>query len=516
VTSLPLETLLAEIWPVRPRVDSPLPELVVSGVSHDSRRVRPGDVFVCLPGQAHDGHAYALAAVESGAVLVVGEKESIPGVESYVRVGDARRALALLARALHGHPSAALRLAGVTGTNGKSSVTWLIASAMRAAGWRAGVMGTLGSGPLESATAMAAGASEWKPALFTTPEADVFQAELARWRALGLTAGAVEVSSHALALRRTWGTRFSCVVFTNLSPDHLDFHETLDAYLAAKAMLFRPHERGPENEPAIAVIHADDPAAARLLEPSCQERQDRVILYGRADMAHVRLREARMSPTGIEMRVHLAPSLAGRGEESEFVIRSPLIGTFQVDNLLAAFTASLALGVEPAAACAGLGALEGIPGRMERVDRGQPFPVVVDYAHTPDALRRACESLRPFTPGRLLLVFGCGGDRDRIKRPMMGAIAGESADWSVVTDDNPRTEDPSAIRAEVMAGMPAGKRAEEIGDRGHAIARALAEARPGDTVLIAGKGHETYQERHGIRSPFDDRAVAAAALAGMR
>jgi UDP-N-acetylmuramoyl-L-alanyl-D-glutamate--2,6-diaminopimelate ligase len=313
----------------------------------------------------------------------------------------------------------------------------------------------------------------------------------------------MEVSSHGLALRRSYGTRFACVVFTNLTEDHLDFHGTMEAYRDAKSLLFHRAERGTEEPPTVAVVNGDDPAAAAILRGS----DDRVLRFGRGPSVEVRLVCEQPSPTGMRLQV------VHRGEE--YRIDSPLLGTFQADNLLAAFAASLALGIDPVVATRGLGRVRGVSGRMERVDHGQRFGVLVDYAHTPDALQRALAGLRPFTPGRIIVVFGCGGDRDRAKRPLMGEVASRGADLIFLTDDNPRQEDPAVIRAAVRAGIEAaGGACVEIGDRAGAIRAALSEARAGDTVLIAGKGHETVQLRGDQSLPFDDREVAVRLLEG--
>jgi UDP-N-acetylmuramoyl-L-alanyl-D-glutamate--2,6-diaminopimelate ligase len=507
VSAVLLGPLLWGIQRLHPRSEqAPLPlDLPVTGVACDHRRVVPGAVFVCLRGLVRDGHDYARAAVEAGACLVVGEREHLAEPVDpvpYVRVDDARKGLALLACAFYGHPSRDIALTGVTGTNGKTSITHLLHAVHGEAGLPSAILGTLGSGTPGVGPHGAGAAVPWRPGVHTTPEAPDLQAELARWRDGGIRAGAVEVSSHGLALRRSYGTRFRCVVFTNLTEDHLDFHGSMEAYRGSKALLFHHVERGPEELPAGAVVNVDDPAAAEILRGS----EDRVLRFGRGPEADVRLLEAEAGPSGIRMRVAYPGGKHG--------ITSPLLGSFQVDNLLAAFAAAISLGLDPATAARGLGRARGVPGRMERVDCGQSFPVLVDYAHTPDALRRALESLRPFTPGRIIVVFGCGGDRDRAKRPLMGVAAARAADLIVLTDDNPRHEDPAAIRAAARAGIESAARAfREIGDRAEAIRAALEEAREGDTVLIAGKGHESVQLRGDESLPFDDREVAASLLA---
>lgn len=543
MNAVPLGPLLREIRLLISRDEPamPLADRAVTGVAYDHRQVGPGAVFVCLRGQAHDGHDFAVQAAAAGASLVVGERArlevSIDPVP-YVRVENARAALALLSCGLYGHPSRELELTGVTGTNGKTSFTYLLHAVHQEAGLPSAVLGTLGSGtpPCEGsggdgvagAGAMAdrypgahasvsadtsanedSGSSSrgsvasvgWRGGIHTTPESSDLQAELRRWRDGGIRAGVMEVSSHGLALRRSYGTRFACVVFTNLTEDHLDFHGTMEAYGEAKALLFRRAERGVEEPPTVAVVNGDDPAAAAILRGS----DDRVVRFGRSCAADVRLVGVQAGPAGIRMRV------AHPGGDHE--IDSPLLGSFQVDNLLAAFAAAFALGIDPGVAARGLGRVRGIPGRMERVDRGQPFGVLVDYAHTPDALQRALEGLRPFTPGRVIVVFGCGGDRDRAKRPLMGMAAARGADLVFLTDDNPRQEDPAAIRAAAREGIEAaGVVCREIGDRAAAIQAALEEARADDIVLIAGKGHEAVQLCGNESLAFDDREVAARLL----
>jgi UDP-N-acetylmuramoyl-L-alanyl-D-glutamate--2,6-diaminopimelate ligase len=534
-----LGLLLQEIRLLNPR-DEPAPrfaDLAVTGVAYDHRRVAPGAVFVCLRGQKHDGHEFAVQAAAAGACLVVGERArlAVPiDPVPYVSVDDARAALALLSCAFHRHPSRDFALTGVTGTNGKTSFTYLLHAVHREAGLPSAVLGTLGSGtppsggtapfegtPRNGGTAghgvtgagtdagtdrfsqKAIASVPWRCGVHTTPESPDLQAELGRWRDGGIRAGVMEVSSHGLALRRSYGTRFACVVFTNLTEDHLDFHGTMEAYCQAKSLLFRRAERGPQEPATVAVVNEDDAAAVAILRGS----DDRVLRFGRSSTAEVRLLTVEAGPAGIRMNV------AHPGGECE--IDSPLLGSFQVDNLLAAFTAAFALGIDPGVAARGLGRVRGVPGRMERVDRGQPFGVLVDYAHTPDALHRALEGLRPFTPGRVIVVFGCGGDRDRAKRPLMGEAAARGADLVFLTDDNPRQEDPATIRAATRAGIEAaGGVCREIGDRAGAIQAALAEARAGDTVLIAGKGHETIQVRGNESLTFDDREVAARLLVG--
>lgn len=509
MSAAPLGLLLRETSLPRLRGSAGLPseELSITSVEHDHRRVRPGSLFVCLRGQQVDGHDFAPQALESGAALVVGEEPL--DIQPYLRVENSRTALALLSCAFYAHPSRSLRLIGVTGTNGKTSVTWMLEHVLSEAGYAAAVLGTLGSGTTDARE----GGAPFRALGFTTPESNALQEELHRWVGHGVQAGAMEVSSHALSLRRTFGTRFAALVFTNLSRDHLDFHGTMEGYRKAKNLLFRREERGLDEPPCPAVVNADDPEVEGILEGST----DSVIRFGRREGSDVRLSGLSMSPEGIRMRIDWVAR--GNGPVSrlpgQVELVSPLLGEFQVENLLAAFATGLALGLPAASVAGGLQKLRRIPGRMDRVDSGQGFGVLVDYAHTPDALRRALASLRPFTPGRTIVVFGCGGDRDRTKRRPMGRAAAEGADLLVLTDDNPRGEDPAAIREEVRRGVeevrePSGRPSGlvEEGDRERAIRLALSLAQEGDIVLIAGKGHEALQIRGQERLPFDDREVA--------
>ncbi len=493
MVSMPLDRLLAAISSLEPASSPTLPasDALVGGIAYDTRRLVPGDLFVCLRGQLRDSHDLAPQAWRAGALAVVGERPELASQGPYIQVRDSRRALALLAARLYDDVSRRLEVVPITGTNGKTSTTWMLSSIWAEAGISAAVIGTLGSGT----------PPDLQPSVHTTPEAPDLQAQLSRLRHSGTRAVGLEVSSHGLALERTYGMRFRVGVFTNLTTDHLDFHGSMEEYAAAKNRLFRAEMRGPEERPMIAVVNGDDPWLPRILEGT----RDEVWRFGRSAGFEIWAERCELSPGGIGLTIGHP-----RGRS---IVASPLLGEFQVDNLLAAFGATLALGIDPETAARGLGRMRAIPGRMERLETGQPFNIVVDYAHTPAALSRALRSLRPFTPGRLVVVFGCGGDRDRTKRPEMGLLAGRLADAVVLTDDNPRGEDPAAIRAAVRTGLEATSvEFVEIGDRAEAIAAALAEARPGDTILIAGKGAETTQTIGDAVHPFDDRKAAAAAL----
>jgi UDP-N-acetylmuramoyl-L-alanyl-D-glutamate--2,6-diaminopimelate ligase len=436
----------------------------VLGVSHDSRLVEPGWLFCCLPGAVVDGHDFAPAAVAAGAVALLCQRPLAVDV-AQVEVADTRVAMAPVAAAFWGHPSRALAVVGVTGTNGKTTTTHLLRSVLEHAGRRCGLIGTL------------SGAR-------TTPEATELQARLAGYVEAGMDAVAMEVSSHALDLHRVDATWFSVAVFTNLGRDHLDFHGTEEAYFRAKARLFEPALTG------LAVVNADDPHGRLLL-----------------DAARVPTRPYSLADAADLVVGATASTFRWRGQP----VRLPLGGAFNVSNAVAAATVAAELGVDDAAIAAGLSGAEPPPGRFEPVDAGQPFAVVVDYAHTPDGLHQVLDAARSVAGGaRVTVVFGCGGDRDRGKRPVMGEVASRLADRVVVTSDNPRHEDPGAIIDEVVAGVPDARRAAVVvePDRRAAIALALAGAGPGDVVVIAGKGHEQTQEVGDRSVPFDDRLVA--------
>ena len=465
-------------------------------VQYDSRAVGAGDLFVAIPGAKVDGHAYLGAAHSKGALLAVVER-FVPGETlPQVRVASARRALAILAGEENEHPSRELTMVGVTGTNGKTTTTHLVRAVLERHGERVGVIGTVGY----------EFAGERHAAAHTTPEAPELARLLRAWRDHGADAVAMEVSSHALALDRSYGIAFDAGVFTNLTQDHLDFHGTLEAYRDAKARLFRADTRGDRSKPFVGVVNSDDPAGLWIREHG----DGRFLTFGRGAAAEVTATDVQLDPSGTRLRIRHP-----RGTET---VALRLRGAFNVMNALAAFGACYVLGVPPAEIAEGLGALARVPGRLEPVDAGQPFQVLVDYAHTPDALERALEAVRALGPKRLRCVFGCGGDRDRGKRPLMGAAAARLADEVIVTSDNPRSEAPEAIVAEILAGVGNGAGAasaanvRSILDRAEAIVAAVAACEPGDALLIAGKGHETVQILGDRTIDFDDRAVALEAL----
>ena len=467
-------------------------ETEVSGVAYDSRRVRRGDVFFALEGGKSDGRDFARQAVEAGAVAVVARALELPGIP-VVRVPEPRLALAVAAARWHGEPSLALRVVAITGTNGKTTTTYLLESVFAASGWTPGVIGTTG----------ARLGGESRPLAFTTPEALELEALLRDMRERGVAAVALEMSSHALVQRRGYGLHSDVAVFPNLRHDHLDFHGTLEAYLDAKLMLFDGRNGDHGLKPWTAVVNADDPVAPRALAAAARGG-GAAWTFGAAPGSTFRIVDVEPRPAGV--------AFALEHEGTRTPIALPLLGRHNAWNAAAAFAAARALGLSTGAVARGLAAVKVVPGRLERVVAGQPFEVVVDYAHTPDALDRALATAREHTRGEVLVVFGCGGDRDRAKRPAMGRVAAARADRIWVTSDNPRSEDPAAIAAEVVAGLGSHAATVEL-DRRAAIAEALAAARPGDLVLIAGKGHETTQTIGDRVLPFDDREVAREQLA---
>jgi UDP-N-acetylmuramoyl-L-alanyl-D-glutamate--2,6-diaminopimelate ligase len=467
----------------------------VSGIAYDSRSAGPGDVFVALKGQHADGTAFAKQAVDRGAIAVVSELPAPAGVGvPWIAVNDARLALALLAAEFFRHPSREMQVVGITGTNGKTTTTHVLASIFEAAGIRCGMLGTV---------SYRVGGEE-REATRTTPEAPDVQRLLREMADRGCGACVMEVSSHALSLARVDGMSFAAGVFTNLTRDHLDFHPDMEAYFQAKRRLFAmlpPH--------APAVINLDDPRGASLIEA------------GGKPVTYAINRSADITPGPLSF------SLEGlffdiRTPRGTVRVESRLVGRPNVYNILAAVSTATAMGLPFDAIERGVRSLEGVPGRFEIVSNAKDeVTVVVDYAHTDDALRNLLETARPLAPGRLITVFGCGGDRDRTKRPLMGAVAGRLSDLIVVTSDNPRSEDPGRIIEEIQRGITPDTRRDAgqlltMVDRRAAIATAIETARPGDLVLVAGKGHEKYQVIGDRTLPFDDVAVAREALARRR
>jgi UDP-N-acetylmuramoyl-L-alanyl-D-glutamate--2,6-diaminopimelate ligase len=456
----------------------------VSDLAFDAQAVGPGSLFVCVPGERADGHDFAAAAVERGAVALIVERPLDLPVPQLV-VPEARLAMALAADVFFGRPTRELEVAGVTGTNGKTTTAFVLYAILAAAGRRPGLLGTV---------EMRVG-GERRPVTRTTPEAIDLQRTFRELLDAGDRSCAMEASSHASELKRLVGTRFRALVFTNLSQDHLDFHGTLETYYDAKRRLFtEPDVDG--NRPPAAVNVGD--AHGRRLAEELRGLGVELVTFGLADDAEVR-------PDGLE----LTPSTTSF-RAAGLTLQPRLRGRFNVENVLGAVAAARLLGIEDEAVVKGVEHVAGVPGRFEAVDEGQPFAVLVDYAHTPEALENVLAEARRLAVGRLLCVFGCGGDRDRAKRPLMGEVVSRLADLAVVTSDNPRSEEPGAIIAEILAGMDGREQVEP--DRAAAIAAAIEAAGEGDVVVIAGKGHEQGQELGDRTIPFDDREVARDAL----
>lgn len=456
----------------------------IADLAYDSRRVVPGSVFVCIPGGRADGHDFAAAAVEAGAVALLVERE-LPIAVPQVVVPDSRCALALAGRALYGDPTRELTVVGATGTNGKTTTTFLLHAILAAARLRPGLLGTI---------ERRIGGERW-PAVLTTPESVDLQRDFRAMVDAGDRSAAVEVSSHAAALGRLVGVRFAALAFLNLTHDHLDFHGCFEEYFAAKRRAFvEPDSDG--NLPA-AALNVSDPHG-RALARELSDLGVRTLTFGVTPPADVRPDNLELTRRGVTFRV-------GR-----LAIESRLRGRFNVENILAAVALAQLLGISDEAIRAGTAHVRGVPGRFESIDEGQDFAVIVDYAHTPEALANVLRAAHDLCDGRLTCVFGCGGDRDRGKRPAMGSTAAQLADRVIVTSDNPRSEAPEAIIKEIMLG--AGRQAEAEVDRAAAIERAIGEAQPGDVVVVAGKGHERGQDFGTRTVPFDDREVSAEIL----
>ncbi len=468
-------------------VDRATPDSDILRVRYDSRQVLPGDLFVAIRGEAADGFDYVPQAISRGAAAVVSDRPAPaerPESVAWVRVEDTRRALALLAERRAGNPAEKLVLAAVTGTNGKTTTATLLEALLAERHGESGLLGTV---------AYRTGRRQM-PAGRTTPEAPEIQDLLEEMVEAGVPAAAIEVSSHALALERVAGCRFDVAVFTNLTRDHLDFHGDMESYFQAKKKLFAMRKPA-----AAAVINADDSFGRRL----ALEVAPPILTYSASGKpADVRVSASRCDLAGTSLEVQ-------HGGEA-FSIASPLLGRFNLENLAAAAAAGLALGMAPDRIAASLSRVQRVAGRLEPVDAGRPYAILVDYAHTEDALKRLLEAVRELSDKKIVLVFGCGGDRDKGKRFPMGLAAGSMADIPIATSDNPRSEDPEAILAEVERGLAASgaKRYLKIADRREAIRKAIDLANPGVIVVIAGKGHETTQVIGKRVLPFDDRLVA--------
>ena len=485
-----LASLLA-LAPSRTPVAPALAARTVTGLAYDSRTVAPGNVFFAFPGAKTDGRKFAEQAREKGALAVVSESSPPPGFEGvWIEVGHGRTTLAVWSREFYGRPDHELALTGMTGTNGKTTSVFLIDAMLRELGRTTGMVGTI--------EYRVAGQS--RRAVNTTPESLDLMRLFREMRDAGVTHATMEVSSHALDLRRVYGLEFHTAVFSNLTRDHLDYHGTMENYFAAKRLLFEGAGGPP---PKWAVINADDEWGRKLRPPAGTQ----TLTYGLRQSADLQAVNIDYGFDGLHFEV--------RHPGGRQAMESKLVGKINVYNLLAAFGAGLSLAL-PAEECArGLAAMRAVPGRFERIDEGQPFLVVVDYAHTDDALRNAIQVARGLQPRRVITLFGCGGDRDRTKRPLMGQAAAELSDFVVVSSDNPRSEDPLDIINDALVGVRRCDTRHAVEpDREKAIRRALEEAAPGDIVLLAGKGHETYQVLKDRTIDFDDREVARRILRG--
>ena len=468
-----------------------LARLEVAGLVYDSRQAGPGSLFFAFPGAKVDGGAFAARAIERGAVAVVSESPRPEGFAgAWIQVAHGRRALALAARRFYGCADERVAITGITGTNGKTTTSYLLDSALRAAGKTTALLGTieyrLGG---RSVTAVN-----------TTPESSELFRVFSELEAAGGTHATMEVSSHALALGRVYGVRFHTAVFTNLTRDHLDFHHTMEEYFVAKGLLF---EGAGAPAPRFAVLNQDDPYG-REIRTGAQTEVLRYGLHG----GGIRAANVHSGFDGLRFEIQRGPD--------RWAVSSPLPGKMNVYNILAAWSAALTYGIAPETIARGIAECQAVPGRFEKVDAGQPFLLVVDYAHTDDALRNVIAVARSLNPQRVLTLFGCGGDRDRMKRPLMGAAAAELSDFVALTSDNPRSEDPLTIINDAMVGL---RRRDTPyvtePDREKAVRLILEQAQPGDVVILAGKGHETYQILKDRTIPFDDREAARRILREM-
>lgn len=486
---------LRELTASLPRVTASGPmDLEITAITDSSREAGSGTIFAAIRGGRVDGHRFINDALAAGASAIVAEtapSDDLSSSVAWLHVADSRDALARLASALHGHPWRDMKLAGVTGTNGKTTTTFLIHHLMKSAWHRAGMLGTIFVDDGEAQQA----------ASHTTPGAVGLAGLLGRMRDHGCRGAAMEVSSHGIHQKRVAAIGFDACVFTNLTQDHLDYHGTLEAYWQAKASWFRDLAADPHGKKPVAIINTDDARGAELAAEL--DGKLPVVRYGFNVHCDFRANNFRQNPRGMEFELN------ARGRSH--LVRAPFIGRFNIYNIMAAIAAAISCGIRPREAISAITDAPQVPGRMQNVGNAGGATVFVDYAHTPDALENACRTLRELSPRRLITVFGCGGDRDKAKRPLMGAAAASLSDACIVTSDNPRSEDPLAIIREIEKGM-AGKGHLAIPDRAEAISHAITHALSGDIILIAGKGHETTQQFAGETIAFDDRKHASKAL----
>lgn len=486
-----IEQVLAGVR-LKSRVPDAVPHLNVLGLDYDSRRIEPGMLFFAFPGARTDGGAFAKAALEKGAVAVVSEVASPQDFGGpWIQVAHGRYALALASRNFYGAPDERLCLTGITGTNGKTTTAFLTDAILRSSGRTTALVGTI-----EYRLA-----GEVLPAVNTTPESLDLYRLFQKLEQAGGSHVTMEVSSHALALGRVYGFLFHTAVFTNLTRDHLDFHKTMEDYFAAKTLLFKPQAAAP---PRWAVINADDPYGRQIATAA----ETTVIRYGFGENANLRAVDVQMGFDGLHFTIDY--------NGTRTAIASPLVGHINAYNIMAACGVALSYGLDWEAIQKGVTECRAVPGRFERVDAGQPFMVVVDYAHTDDALKNVIEVARGLKPKRVITLFGCGGDRDRAKRPLMGMAAAQGSDYVVLTSDNPRSEDPLDIINDALVGLRRYDTPHVVeADREKAIHAAIKEAQAGDIVILAGKGHEPYQVLKDKTIAFDDRLVARDVLRGL-
>ena len=467
-------------------------DIDITGIVSDNREVEQGHVFVCYQGLSVDSHIFVADALQKGAAAIIGEKPvaalDIPTTTvPYVQVPNGRRAISLLAANWHGNPAKHLKLIGITGTNGKTSTAHLIHTILKSSGRKTALIGTVGHQYTN-----AQGEEKTLPAALTTPDAFALHALLKQFIEDGVEYVTMETSSQGLALQRLAGLVFDTAVFTNLTQDHLDYHQTMEAYLKAKLMLFEQL-----SEKGVAVLNSDSPVSERIAE-TCAD--SRLLMYGLNNGTDLHAENITFSHN----RLAFTAVTPGR----RFSAQLRLLGEYNLYNALAAIAVGIRYDCPISTIQEGL-AVTVVPGRFELIDRGQDFAVIVDYAHTPDGLENVLTAAKRITQQKLICVFGCGGDRDNGKRPKMGNISAQIADYSVITSDNPRTENPDAIIAQIVSNLPHDTKYVCISERREAIHHAIATAKSGDVVVIAGKGHEDYQEIHGKRFPFDDRVVAS-------
>ena len=473
-------------------------DIDITGIVSDNREVKPGNAFVCYPGISVDSHRFIPDALQKGAVAVIGEKPvaelTVPTERfTYVQVSNGRRAISLLAANWHGNPAKQLKLIGITGTNGKTSTAHLIYAILKASGRKVALIGTVGHRYTN-----AHGTEKKLPAFLTTPDAFALHSLFKQFTEEGVEYVTMETSSQGLALQRLAGLTFDTTVFTNFTQDHLDYHQTMEAYLKAKLMLFAQLA-----EEGVAILNSDLPVTAQIAQVCANSK---VLMYGRNQNADLHAEDVELSRSQLAFTA-LAPN-------RRIPAKLRLIGEYNLYNALAAIGVGIRYNCSATAIQDGLAATV-VPGRFELIDRGQDFAVIVDYAHTPDGLENVLTAAKRITERKLISVFGCGGDRDNSKRPKMGNISAQIADYSVITSDNPRTEDPDEIIAQIVLNLPHDAKYVCISERHEAIQHAIKTAQSGDVVVIAGKGHEDYQEIHGKRFPFDDRVVAADLLGSL-